>query len=110
GFPRCPARCPSPGRGGRTESVLQQQLPEVPAVEDLDVHCGVEFAQAPHLAVLPRDETLLQRSEFNEQVILGKIKIGVETLDPPPPLVPLQGERSGLVLPTDPVEIEDLCE
>src|SRR5439155_5076997 len=86
--------------------VLGEKLPEVPVVQQLDLHVRIELPQAPQLAVLARDQALLHPRDLDVEVEVGDVEVGREALGHAPVLVPGQVERARLVLPAQPVEVE----
>jgi hypothetical protein len=95
---------------GRLQPVLHQQVQVVPLVQDPDVDLGVQLLQAAGLAVLLRDQLLVQRGDLDEEVIGRQIEVGRERLGRPALAVPLEDEGPRLVVPDDPVEVEELGE
>ena len=101
------------GRHGlrrRFQAVLHEQRLVVALVEDLDLHVGIELAQAAHLPVLLGDQLLVERGDLDEQVVGREVEVGTEGLDGIALAVALENERTGLVLPRDAVEVEELGE
>src|SRR3954452_1181201 len=92
------------------EPVLRHERQVVALVEDLAVDPGVQLAQAPNLAVLLRDELLVQRRDLDVQVVHRQVEVGCEALRRAAVAVPLEIERPGLVLPIDLIEVEQLRE
>ena len=88
------------------QAVLHQQMMEVPLVEDLAPHVRIQIAESPHLAVLLGDEFLVHRRDLDEEVIVREIEVGPELLNRRPRRIPLDHERTWLVLPRHRVEVE----
>ena len=88
---------------------LDQQLLVVLAVEQADIDLGVELAQQAHLAVLRRDKRLLHRRHLDVEVMLGQVEIGREHLRHAFAF-PRHREGHRLVLPADPVVVEEASE
>ena len=82
---------------------------KITPIKEAYVDVGIELTQAPQLTILPGDEALLQRSELDVEVELRQIEVRREHLGDPI-TVPLGRERGRLVVPFDPVEIEDVGE
>ena len=95
---------------GLFETVFHQKVQVVPLVEDLAFDVGIELTEAPDLAVLLRDQTLVERGDLDEKVVRRKVEIGSEFLDDLAVLVPFDVERARLVFPIDLVEVEELRE
>jgi hypothetical protein len=70
----------------------------------------VELAQPARLAVLLGDELLVQRRDLDVEVVRGQVEVGCERLDRIALPVGLEREGARLVLPRDPVEVEELGE
>ena len=79
----------------------------VALIEDLAVDSLVQLEQPPYLAVLLRDELLVHRRDFDEEILIRKIEIGCEELDGFTGIVVLDSERARLVIPWKAVEIEE---
>src|SRR5262249_50565940 len=62
------------------------------------------------LAVLLRDELLVQRRDLDVEVVHREIEVGRERLHRPAVAVVFENERARLVLPHDAVEVEQLRE
>src|SRR3954451_7548940 len=83
---------------------------DVAPVEHLDAHVRIQLAQAPHLAVLLRDERLLHRRHFDVEVLLGQVEVGGEGKAHLAVRPRLEHERMWLVLPGDAVKVEHATE
>jgi hypothetical protein len=88
------------------ESVLDQQMEVITLVEDLALDVRVMFAQEPHLAVFLGDQFLAHRGDLDVDVVLWQVEIWSEVFRWLTVIVPLQGERVRLVVPVDPVEVQ----
>src|SRR5215212_8243180 len=111
GRPRRNEGCGS-GRSARDvlEPVLRHERQVIALVEDLAVDPRVELAQPPNLAVLLRDELLVQRRDLDVEVVRRQIEVGCEALRRAAVAVPFEIEGPGLVLPVDLIEVEQLPE
>src|SRR5205823_11741319 len=78
-----------------------------PLVEDLAPHLGVLLAEPPNLAVLLRDQLLVEGRDLDVLVVRGEVEVGGEPLGHVALGVPVDVERAGLVLPFDLVEVEE---
>jgi len=87
--------------------VLDEQVEEIPLVEDLAVDVGVVLPQQPDLSVLLGDELLVHRRYLDEHVLVGKIEVRSEPAGGLAVSVELDREGLWLVLPGDPVEVEE---
>src|SRR6266536_4929310 len=96
--------------GRRFEPILHEQVQVVALVDELDTHLGVELLEPACLAVLLRDELLVERRDLDVQVVRGEIEVRGESLRRAPVTVTLERERTRLVLPLDAVEVEELRE
>jgi hypothetical protein len=92
---------------GILEPVFHDQLDVVPLVEDLAADVWIELTQKTDLAVLLRDQLLAHRRDLDEQVLFGQVEVGREELARIAVAVPGNRERAGLVLPRDPVEVQE---
>jgi hypothetical protein len=88
------------------EPVFDQQIVEIPLVEDLASNIRIELPETADLAVLLGDELLVHRGDLDVEIILRQIKVWPELLCDDPCCVPLDGERTWLVLPDDVVEVQ----
>jgi hypothetical protein len=79
-------------------------------VEDLALHVGVQRQETSDLAVLLRDELLVERRYLDVEVERRKIEIGREAMCDLPVPTPLDVEGGGFVCPIDLVEIEEFRE
>src|SRR5579872_3593766 len=52
------------------EPVLDHQAREIAPVKKLDPHVGIERSQESKLSIFLRDQTLLQRRQLNEKVVI----------------------------------------
>src|SRR5215471_10989724 len=93
---------------GQAQAVPLREPLDVPSVKELDSNVRVEAAQLPDLPVLACHERLLHDGDLDEQVLLGKVEVRRERAHDAPLLVSLEHERLRLVVPADPVVIEDL--
>jgi hypothetical protein len=91
---------------GRLESVLHEQAEVVPLVEDLAPHLRVALAETADLAVLLRDQLLVEGRDLDVLVVRGEIEVGGEPLGDVALRVPVDVEGTGLVVPFDLVEVE----
>src|SRR5215831_15506471 len=98
----------SAASGGLAEAVTGGDPLEIPLVEELDAHLGIELAQPAQLPVLPGDERLLHDRDLEIEVLVGEVEIGRERLDDLALLIALEHERVRLVHPRHAVVIEDL--
>ena len=89
---------------------LHQQVEVVALVEDLHVDLGVQLPQPADLAVLLGDQPLVERGDLDVQVVGRQVEVRPEGLGRLAGAVPLEGEFGGLVLPGNPVEVEQLGE
>jgi hypothetical protein len=96
--------------GRLLKPVLHQQVEVVALVEELDLDLRVQLSEAPGLAVLLGHQLLVQGGDLDVEVVVGQVEVRAETLDRLVVLVPLEGELSRLVLPGDPVEVEQFGE
>jgi hypothetical protein len=99
-------RHPGGHGAGRLQAVLHEQAEVVPLVEDLAAHLGILLAQAADLAVLLRDQLLVERGDLDVLVVRGEVEVGGEPLGDIALGVPVDVERAGLVVPFDLVEVE----
>jgi len=95
------------GHGSRGfESVLHEQAEVVPLVEDLAPHLWVPLAETADLAVLLRDQLLVEGRDLDVLVVRGEVEVGGEPLGDVALGVPVDVEGAGLVVPFDLVEVE----
>jgi hypothetical protein len=94
---------------GLLQAVLHDQMEIVALVEDLASDVGVIFLELANLLVLFGHQLLVHRGDLHEQVVVGEKEVGCEELDG---LTVFEVDREApcLVLPRDPVEIEEQCE
>ena len=95
------------GVGEREPAELEHERPEVAGVEQLDPDVGVELADPAQLAVLLADELLAEGRHLEVELEVRQPEVRREALDDGPVEVPQDRERVRLVLPADPVEVED---
>ncbi len=81
---------------------------DVALVEELDADFRVQLPQSPELAVLPGHEGLLHHRDLDVEILLGKEEVRGECTRDASFGVLLEHERAWLVLPGDPVPVEDL--
>jgi hypothetical protein len=97
----------SGGQGsGGLESVLHEQAEVVTLVEDLAPHLRVPLAETADLAVLLRDQLLVEGRDLDVLVVRGKVEVGGEPLGDVALGVPVDVEGARLVVPFDLVEVE----
>src|SRR5204863_8520031 len=94
----------------RLEPVLHEQMQVVALVQHLDADLGVQLAEPAGLAVLLRDELLVERRDLDVEVVRRQVEIGTERLHGTAVTVAFQRERARLVGPFDAVEVEQLGE
>src|SRR3984893_17684947 len=94
----------------RLEPVLHEQMQVVALVQHLDADLGVQFPEPAGLAVLLRNELLVERRDLDVEVVRRQIEIGIERLHGPAVTVAFERERARLVGPFDAVEVEQLGE
>src|SRR2546429_748142 len=94
----------------RLEPVLHEQMQVVALVQNLDADFGVQLAEPAGLAVLLRDELLVERGDLDVEVVRRQVEIGAERLYGPTVTVAFQREGTRLVGPFDAVEVEELGE
>ncbi len=70
----------------------------------------MQLTQTSSLAVLLRDELLVERRDLDEEVVRGQEEVGRERLRGVAVAVALEDEGARLVLPRDVVEVEQLRE
>src|SRR5438874_1186465 len=92
----------------RLEPVLHEQMQVVALVQHLDADLGVKLAEPAGLAVLLRDELLVERRDLDVEVVRRQVEIGTERLRGTAVTVAFQRERARLVGPFDAVEVEQL--
>jgi hypothetical protein len=97
---------PGGNRPGRLQPVLHEEAEVVPLVEDLAPHLRIALSQAADLAVLLRDQLLVQGRDLDVLVVGGQVEIGGEPLGDVALGVPVDVEGAGLVVPLDLVEVE----
>ena len=97
----------SPLRGELQPVALREPL-DVPPVEELHAHVGIEALNLAKLAVLARHERLLHDRDLDEEVLLREVEVGREGTDDASVLVPLEDEGVRLVVPRNAVVVEDL--
>src|SRR5579884_2308054 len=95
---------------GSLQAVFENQILKVLLVKDLHVNLGIELAEPFDLAIFSRHQRLLHGRQFDIKIKFRQIKIRRERLDNPALLVPLEGKRTRLILPGDPVEIQKIRE
>ena len=88
------------------ESVLDQEVVEIPLVEDLASDIRIELPKAADFPVLLGHELLVHRGDLDVEIILWQIEIRPELFRDHPGRVPFDGERAWLVLPDDIVEVQ----
>jgi hypothetical protein len=76
-------------------------------VEDLAVDVGVVLAEETYLSILLGDELLVHRRDLDEEVLVGDVEVGCEELRRFAVVVELDREGGRLVVPVQPVEIEE---
>jgi hypothetical protein len=97
-----------PGIG--LEPVLEQQAEVVALIEDLAPDVGIERAQPADLAVLLRDQLLVEGRDLDVEVELGEVEVRREALSGLAPLVPRDVEGRRFVAPLDRVEVQEPSE
>jgi hypothetical protein len=95
---------------GLFQAVLDQQVEVVTLVQDLADDAGIELHQAPRFAVLLGDELLVQRRDLNIEIEFGQIEIRRKAARWVAMPVPFDVEGGWFVLPSDLIEVEQLCE
>jgi hypothetical protein len=98
------------GIGVILQTVLEQQVGVVPLVEDLALDVRIELLQPANLAVLLRDQLLIEGRYLDVNVELGKVEVGRETVRDRARPVPIDVERRRLVEPVDLIEVEQPSE
>jgi hypothetical protein len=93
--------CPFP-----PASIFHEQRFDIFQREELDLHVGMPFAEFADLAVLAVDERGTDRGNFQEQIVVGEVKVGSEGLCCSAVLIPFQGKRTWLVLPVNAVKVQ----
>lgn len=88
------------------EVVLDEEVEKVALVEDLAVDVRVVGSEQTNLAVLLGDEFLIHRGDLDEEVLIGKVEVRGEPSSRLVSIVEFDGKRPRLVLPGDPVEVE----
>jgi hypothetical protein len=88
--------------------VLTEEFVEVPLVHNQKRDLGVELAKATNLAILLRDQALLENGELYEETTLGKKEVGPKAANGYTLLVPVQRELQGFVDPLEAVQGEEL--
>src|SRR5688572_29017122 len=96
--------------GAVLEAVLRDEREVVPLIEHLASDLRIALPELPDLPVLPGHQLLVERGDLDVEIELRKEEVGGESTDDVPLTVPLDVEGSGLVVPGDPVEVEELCE
>jgi hypothetical protein len=97
---------PGGHRSGGFESVLHEQAEVVPLVEDLAPHLRVALAETADLAVLLRDQLLVEGRDLDVLLVRGEVEVGGEPLGDVALRVPVDVEGARLVFPFDLVEVE----
>ena len=93
--------------GGSLEAVLLHQVKVITLVEDLASHGRIQAPERSYLAVFLGYELLAHGGDLYEEVVFGKIEIGREVLVGTALSIPGDRKRSGLILPGNPVKIEE---
>src|SRR5579885_174248 len=96
--------------GGAGDAIFENQVLKILLIKHLDVNMRINRAQKLYFTVFSRHQRLLHGGQFDVQIELRKIEIGGERLRHIAVLVPLQRKRARLVLPGNPVEIEQIRE
>jgi hypothetical protein len=91
-----------------TQIVLTEEFVEVTLVDHQKGNLGVELAEAANLAVLLRDQALLQNGEFDEEATLGKIEVRAKAAGGNALLIPVERKLQGFVDPLEAVQGEQL--
>lgn len=94
----------------RLQPVLHQQAEVVALIQHLDANVGIELPQPSSLAILLRDELLVERRDLDVEVVRRKVEVGSEGLRRIAVTIAFEDELPGLVLPRDVVEVEQLGE
>ncbi len=92
----------------QAQSIALRESLDVASIEELHSNLGVEAAELAKLAVLAGDERLLHHRDLDEEVLLGEVEVRRERADGAAFAVAFQDERVRLVVPRDPVVVEDL--
>src|SRR5918996_4674602 len=92
------------------QPVLRHEREVVLLVEDLAADLRIPLPELADLPVLPGDQLLVQRRDLDVEVELRQVEVGREAPDDVALPVPLDVEGRGLVLPGDPVEVQELSE
>lgn len=79
----------------------------IPPIEHLELDVGVKLAKLPDLPVLVRNKVLFQRGQFEIKIEVGEIEIRCERFADVARAIPGQRKGFRLVLPTNPVEVQD---
>ena len=93
---------------GEAQPVTLRKALDVAPVEELHADVWVEPLDLPELPVLPGHERLLHHRHLDEEVLLGEVEVGRECADDATLVVPLEDEGLRLVVPRNPVVVEDL--
>jgi hypothetical protein len=88
--------------------VLAEEFVEVTLVNNQKRDLGVELAKTANLAILLRDQALLENGELYEEATLGEIEVGPKAANGYTLLIPVQRELQGLVDPLEAVQSEEL--
>src|SRR5579871_1730912 len=79
-------------------------------IQHTDLHVGIQLDEAPRFAVLLRNEPLVERRDFDVEVVGRQVEVGTERLRRVAVAITFEGERTRFVLPRDRIEVEQLRE
>ncbi|MEX2624907.1 MAG: hypothetical protein WD651_14410 [Acidimicrobiia bacterium] len=91
---------------GILQTVFLDEMQIVSLIEDFALDLGIEGPQQTDLGVLFGDKLLAHRGDLDIETVLGQIEIGSEVVAGSTFTVPGNRKRPGLVLPREPVEVE----
>lgn len=92
------------------EPVFNKQIQVITLIEDLAVDLWIQLPQPTDLPILPSHQLLIHRRNFDELILIRQIEVRPKELHRFPVSVPFECELTGLVVPRDIVEIEELGE
>jgi hypothetical protein len=93
-----------------TQIVLTEEIVEVTLVDHHQRDLRIELAKTSNLAVLLRDQSLVENGEFDEEATLGQVEVRSKAADGYALLIPVQGELQGFVHPLKAIQGEQLRE
>lgn len=92
------------------EAVFDQEVQVIPLVQDLALDVRIQLLEAPGLAVLLRDELLVEGRDLDVKIERREIEVRRETLCRVPLTIPIDVEGRRLVFPRDLIEVQKLGE